>query len=187
MTALIKHNSLTPSALIHPYTRALLALNVTVGTKHFSLYSSSSNTRTFWMLLDPKWLTWSLETRVWIPRSLYFVDMGLGRGWMSLFWFGYSRVIQMVTTTMHVTSAGCVILCEIKCHSFHSFCRLWETCMLFSSKNSLITKWKLKVKTWLFQEPCHKSIVFECLCYFCYILTLKTIIWYSSCTIVLLC
>uniref|UniRef100_A0A671S5E5 Histone-lysine N-methyltransferase EHMT1-like n=1 Tax=Sinocyclocheilus anshuiensis TaxID=1608454 RepID=A0A671S5E5_9TELE len=54
MTALIKHNSLTPSALIHPYRRALLLLNVTVGTKHFSLYSSSSNTRTFWMLLDPK-------------------------------------------------------------------------------------------------------------------------------------
>ncbi len=80
MTALIKHNSLTPSALIHPYTRALLPLNVTVGTKHFSLYSSSSSTRTFWMLLDPKWLTWSLETRVWIPRSLYFVDMGPGRG-----------------------------------------------------------------------------------------------------------
>ncbi len=34
------------------------------------------------------------------------------------------RVILVVTTTMHVTSAGCVILCEIKCHSFHSFCRL---------------------------------------------------------------
>ncbi len=42
-----KAHSLTPSALIHPYTRALLPLNVTVGTKHFSLYSSSSNNRTF--------------------------------------------------------------------------------------------------------------------------------------------
>ncbi len=49
-----------------------------------------------------------------------------------LFCFGYSRVILVVTTTMHVTSAGCVILCEIKRHSFHSlFCRLWDTCMLF--------------------------------------------------------
>ncbi len=47
MTALIKHNYLTPSALIHLYIKALLSLNVTVGTKHFSLYSSSSNTRTF--------------------------------------------------------------------------------------------------------------------------------------------
>ncbi len=54
MTALIKHNSLTPSALIHPYRRAVLPLNVTVGTKHFSLYSSSSNNRIFLMLLDPK-------------------------------------------------------------------------------------------------------------------------------------
>ncbi len=173
MTALIKHNSLTPSAL--------LPLNVTVGTKHFSLYSSSSNTRTFWMLLDPKWLTWSLETRVWIPRSLYFVDMGLGRG------FALATVGNSVmTTTMHVTSAGCVILCEIKCHSFAGSETLacYFSCS-FSSKNSLITKWKLKAKTWLFQEPCHKSIVFECRCYFCYIFTLKTIIWYSSCNIVL--
>ncbi len=72
--------SLTPAALIHPYIKALLPLNVTVGTKHFSLHSSSSNTRTFWMLLDLKWLIWSHETRVWIPRSLYFVNMSLGRG-----------------------------------------------------------------------------------------------------------
>ncbi len=42
MTALIKHNSLTPSALIHPYIKALLPLNVTVGTKHVSLYSPSN-------------------------------------------------------------------------------------------------------------------------------------------------
>ncbi len=70
MTALLKHTSLTRSALTHPYVKALLPLNGTVGTKHFSLYSSSSNTRTFWMLLDLKWLTWSFETRVWIPRSL---------------------------------------------------------------------------------------------------------------------
>ncbi len=68
MTALIKHNSLTPSALIHPYRRASLHwtslwsfLQSMVGTKHFSLYSSSNN-RTFWMLLHPKWLTWSLES-----------------------------------------------------------------------------------------------------------------------------
>jgi len=37
MTALIKHNSLTPPALIHPYIRALLPLNFTVGTRFFSL------------------------------------------------------------------------------------------------------------------------------------------------------
>ncbi len=52
-----KANSLTPSALIHPYTRALLPLNVTGGTKHFSLYSSSSNNRhfrCFWIWND--WL-----------------------------------------------------------------------------------------------------------------------------------
>ncbi len=52
MTVLMKQNSLTPSALIHPYIKALLPLNFTVGTKHFSLYSSSSNTRLFWMRLD---------------------------------------------------------------------------------------------------------------------------------------
>ncbi len=83
MTALIKHNSLTPSELIHPNLKALLPLNVTAGIKPFSPYSSSSNTRTFWMLLDLKLLTWSLETRAWIPRSLDFVNMGLGRGYIS--------------------------------------------------------------------------------------------------------
>ncbi len=71
MTALIKHNSLIPSALIHPYTRALLPLNVTVGTKHFSLYSSSINNRTFWMLLDLKWLTWSLRPEYGFQKSLF--------------------------------------------------------------------------------------------------------------------
>ncbi len=80
MTAIKKLNSLTHSALIHPYIRSLLPLNLTVGTRHFSLYSYSSNTITFWMLLDPKLLTWCHETRVWIPRCLYFVSMGLGKG-----------------------------------------------------------------------------------------------------------
>ncbi len=74
--AQLPHTFSTHSSLYKSFTTS----ECTVCTKHFSLYSSSSNTRTFWMLLDPKWLTWSLETRVWIPRSLYFVDMGLGRG-----------------------------------------------------------------------------------------------------------
>ncbi len=38
------------------------------------------------------------------------------------------------------------------------------------------------MKIWLFQEPCYKSIFVKCQCYFCYIFTFKTIIWYSSCT-----
>lgn len=62
--------------------------------------------------LHPKWLTWS---RVWIPRSLYFVNIGRGRGCKRHF---------------------CVI-----------------SPALFLSKHSLSTKWKLKVETWLFQEP----------------------------------
>ncbi len=37
----------------------------------------------------------------------------------------------------------------------------WYFSCYFSSKKSLITKWKLNVKAWLFQGPCHKSIVFE--------------------------
>ncbi len=118
MTALIKHNSLTPSALIHPYIRALLPLNVTVGTKHFSLYSSSSNTRTFWMLLDPKWLTWSLETRVWIPRSLYFVIWALEK--VKWVYFALATVGNSSGDNNHA------------CH----FCRLrhtlWDKVSLFS-------------------------------------------------------
>ncbi len=80
------HGSVDKAQLPHTFsTHSSLYKSFTTtechcGYQHFSLYSSSSNTRTFWMLLDPKWLTWSLETRVWIPRSLYFVDMGLGRG-----------------------------------------------------------------------------------------------------------
>ncbi len=68
------HDSIDKAQLPHTFSthsslyKTLLPLNIIV------LLQQHQN------ILDPKWLTWSLDTRLWIPRSLYFVNMGIGRG-----------------------------------------------------------------------------------------------------------
>lgn len=65
----------------------------------------------------------------------------------------------MVTTSTH-------FICEINSHSFHIFCWLWDTYMLFScsfsSKDSLITEWNVKWRPDYFRSYITRFIVFEC-------------------------
>ncbi len=83
MTVLIKHNSLTPSALIHPYIKALLPLNITVGTitshctpplatpEHFGCTLRKKGTKLY--LLRYKW-----PSLGWYPEGYNVVPLVRG-------------------------------------------------------------------------------------------------------------
>ncbi len=108
MTLLIKHNSLTPLARIHPYIKALPPPNVAVGTKHFSHcttpLATPDNFGCFWIWND--WL------------SLLRQEYGFPE--VSILWLWALEGVKLVYFALvtvgnssgdhNVTSAGCVIL-----------------------------------------------------------------------------